>query len=174
MNKLLIIEDDEVLGQTLCRRLNINDFDAKVIECAETVINNIADFKFDFYLIDLRLGQQSGLNLIKPLRSRYPQAKIIVMTGFASIATAVSAIKLGANDYLPKPLDFKLLLATLNGEKPVEAEVVGEVMSPERIEWEHIQKVLAENDGNISATARELGMYRRTLQRKLAKRPVNQ
>lgn len=174
MNKLLIIEDDQVLAQTLQRRLSKNDYDAQVVECADTVLKHINDYQFDIYLIDLRLGQQSGLNLIKPLRAKFPKALIVVMTGFASIATAVSAIKLGANDYLPKPLDFKLLLATLRGEKPTQVEVQEEVMSPERIEWEHIQKVLSANDGNISATARELGMYRRTLQRKLAKRPVNQ
>lgn len=174
MKKLLIVEDDQVLAQTLQRRLNQNGFACEVIECADTVLNKINDYQFEIYLIDLRLGQQSGLNLIRPLRAKYPRALIIVMTGFASIATAVSAIKLGANDYLPKPLDFKLLLATLTGEKPAQIEVNEDVMSPERIEWEHIQKVLAANEGNISATARELGMYRRTLQRKLAKRPVNQ
>jgi two-component system response regulator RegA len=174
MKKLLIIEDDVVLAQTLQRRLNKNDHDCEIESNAETVLDDIEKFAFDSYLIDLRLGQQSGLKLIEPLRSCYPQAQIVVMTGFASIATAVSAIKLGANDYLPKPLDFKLLLATLNGTKPENLNVATEVMSPERIEWEHIQKVLAANDGNVSATARELGMYRRTLQRKLAKHPVNQ
>lgn len=173
MKTILLVEDDEVLAQTLQRRLNKNDYSAEVVNSAHPVMDDLEKYEFDMYLIDLRLGKQSGLNLIQPLRDRYPNAKIIVMTGFASIATAVNAIKLGADDYLPKPLDFKLLLDTLEGRKEIQTDVKEEVMSPERVEWEHIQKVLAENNGNVSATARELGMYRRTLQRKLAKKPVN-
>jgi two-component system response regulator RegA len=174
MKKILIIEDDEILAQTLQRRLIKCDYQAQISDNGSDVLADIQQFQADIYLIDLRLGQESGLNLIKPLRETYQQSLIIVMTGFASIATAVNAIKLGANDYLPKPLDFKLLLNTIEGRKPMDLAVSEEVMSPERIEWEHIQKVLAENDGNVSATARELGMYRRTLQRKLAKHPVQQ
>ncbi len=172
MKKLVIIEDDEVLAQTLERRLQRKDYDASSTADVTAVLANLSQFKADIYLIDLRVGKESGLNLIEPLRQYYPQSLIIVMTGFASIATAVNAIKLGANDYLPKPLDFKMLLEAIEGRKAVELEAPEEVMSPERIEWEHIQKVLANNDGNVSATARELGMYRRTLQRKLAKHPV--
>ena len=137
------------------------------------ILSDLSAHQADVYLIDLRLGEQSGLALIEPLRSQFSQAMIVVMTGFASIATAVNAIKLGADDYLPKPLDFKLLVETIEGRKQTDLKITEEVMSPERIEWEHIQKVLAANDGNVSATARELGMYRRTLQRKLAKHPVN-
>lgn len=174
MKTILLIEDDEVLAQTLTRRLTKNGYPTKALGDAHPVLAAIEEYPADVYLLDLRLGKQSGLNLVEPLRQHYPQATIIVMTGFASIATAVNAIKLGADDYLPKPLDFKLLLDTIEGRKTVETEVKEEVMSPERVEWEHIQKVLAENNGNVSATARELGMYRRTLQRKLAKKPVNQ
>ena len=167
MKKLLIIEDDVVLAQTLQRRLNKNGYDANMVDNAPTVLDDITAHGADIFLIDLRLARQSGLNLIAPLRQSYPDSLIIVMTGFASIATAVNAIKLGADDYLPKPLDFKLLIETIEGRKDVDLSVAEEIMSPERIEWEHIQKVLAANDGNVSATARELGMYRRTLQRKL-------
>lgn len=173
MKSILIIEDDNVLAQTLQRRLNKNGYDANTVDNAPVVLSDVAGHAADIYLIDLRLERQSGLNLIAPLRKTYPESMIIVMTGFASIATAVNAIKLGANDYLPKPLDFKLLLDTLEGRKEMDLAVTEEIMSPERIEWEHIQKVLAANDGNVSATARELGMYRRTLQRKLAKHPVS-
>jgi two-component system response regulator RegA len=174
MKSLLIIEDDAVLAQTLQRRLNKTGYDANSVDNAPVVLGDIKAHGADIYLIDLRLARQSGLNLIAPLRQAYPDSMIIVMTGFASIATAVNAIKLGADDYLPKPLDFKLLIDTIEGRKAVDLSVAEEIMSPERIEWEHIQKVLAANDGNVSATARELGMYRRTLQRKLAKHPVNQ
>ena len=173
MKTLLIIEDDEVLAQTLQRRLQKSHYLCKVEADTNIILSQMTTFKADIYLVDLRLGDQSGLSLIEPLRAHSPKAMIIVMTGFASIATAVNAIKLGADDYLPKPLDFKLLLDTIEGRKGSTHNVEEEVMSPERVEWEHIQKVLAANDGNVSATARELGMYRRTLQRKLAKHPVN-
>lgn len=172
MKDILIIEDDEILAQSLQRRLKRNNYNPSIASEVTRVLDNIGQHRADIYLIDLRIGQKSGLNLIEPLRKRYPDAQIIVMTGFASIATAVNAIKLGADDYLPKPLDIKLLLDTMEGRKTVEMDAPEEIMSPERIEWEHIQKVLADNDGNVSATARELGMYRRTLQRKLAKHPV--
>lgn len=174
MKSLLIIEDDAVLAQTLQRRLSKSGYDATMVDNAPIVLDDVTAHGADIYLIDLRLARQSGLNLIAPLRQAYPDSLIIVMTGFASIATAVNAIKLGADDYLPKPLDYKLLIDTIEGRKTMDLEVTEEIMSPERIEWEHIQKVLVANDGNVSATARELGMYRRTLQRKLAKHPVNQ
>ena len=174
MKSLLIIVDDAVLAQTLQRRLSKSGYDATTVDNAPVVLDDIKTHGADIYLIDLRLARQSGLNLIAPLRQAYPDSLIIVMTGFASIATAVNAIKLGADDYLPKPLDFKLLIDTIEGRKTMDLVVTDEIMSPERIEWEHIQKVLAANEGNVSATARELGMYRRTLQRKLAKHPVKQ
>ncbi|MFT4929768.1 MAG: two-component system response regulator RegA [Phenylobacterium sp.] len=174
MKNIIIIEDDAVLAATLQRRLQRNDYNTSTADDVAKILANISDFNADIYLVDLRIGQKSGLSLIEPLRQTYPEALIIVMTGFASIATAVNAIKLGANDYLPKPLDFKLLLDTIEGRKVDALNAPEETMSPERIEWEHIQKVLADNDGNVSATARALGMYRRTLQRKLAKHPVSQ
>jgi len=99
--------------------------------------------------------------------------KILMLTGYASIATAVEAIKLGATQYLPKPADAEQILTALNKvEADTEVEVTEQPMSVNRLEWEHIQKVLKEHEGNISATARALGMHRRTLQRKLLKRPV--
>ncbi len=171
-SKILLIEDDVVLSQTLARRLSQKGYVCDMVACSGE-LNAKADIaSFDVFLIDLRLGNDSGLQLITPIRKSCPQAKIIVMTGFASIATAVNAIKLGADDYLPKPLDFSLLLKTIEGKGEREQALSQEVMSPERIEWEHIQKVLSDNKGNVSATARELGMYRRTLQRKLAKKPT--
>ena len=102
----------------------------------------------------------------------------MLLTGFASIASAVEAIRLGADDYLPKPVDFNSLLKTILGDTEVnlslEESKLNKIMSPERLEWEHIQHVLHSNDGNISETARQLNMHRRTLQRKLQKKPVQQ
>ncbi|MET0292552.1 MAG: helix-turn-helix domain-containing protein, partial [Steroidobacteraceae bacterium] len=125
----------------------------------------------DFALVDLRLASGSGLELIGPLRERNAAMRILLVTGYASVATAVEAIKRGADNYLLKPVTAEAILRALQreggGEVPLEA-----TMTPlSRLEWEHIQQALADTDGNISAAARLLGMHRRSLQRKLAKRP---
>jgi len=129
----------------------------------------------EFVLLDMKLGDDNGLALIKPLRSLLGQAHIVLLTGFASIATAVEAMRLGANDYLTKPVDMATLLKALKNDTAIALnDLAAPVMSPERLEWEHIQQVLHSNDGNVSATARQLNMHRRTLQRKLQKKPVQQ
>lgn len=170
---LYLIEDDIVLSQTLARRLSKHGYEVNCHHDMATLLEMVSTYRADYFLVDLRLEEHSGLQLISEIRENNPDAKIIIMTGFASIATAVEAIKSGADDYLPKPLDFSVLMKVLNGES---VEVIDDedenVMSADRIEWEHIQKILQQNEGNVSATARALGMHRRTLQRKLAKRPV--
>jgi two-component system response regulator RegA len=130
--------------------------------------------QWDAAVLDLRLAQESGLDLIVPLRQRQPGLRILLLTGYASIVTAVEAIKLGAVDYLPKPASVEAILAVLECDLPnnTTTETANAPMSVNRLEWEHIQRVLAEHDGNISATARALKMHRRTLQRKLMKHPV--
>jgi two-component system response regulator RegA len=130
---------------------------------------------FDAVILDLRLATESGLHLIAPMKSAWPLARILLLTGYASIATAVEAIKLGATHYLAKPAGVEEILAALGrAEGDADAELPEAPLSVDRLEWEHIQKVLAEHDGNLSATARALKMHRRTLQRKLAKRPVRE
>jgi len=109
------------------------------------------------------------LNILPDLRAVLPDARIVVLTGYASIATAVLAVKQGADDYLPKPVDLNHVLAAFSN-RPTSDLSSAETMSPKRVEWEHIQRVLAEEDGNVSRAARRLGMHRRTLQRKLGKR----
>ena len=122
----------------------------------------------------MKLAQETTLSIIKPIRQSRPDSRIILLTGFASIATAVDAIKLGADDYLTKPLDTQTLLAVLNESKASDVETIteidGQTLSAEQAQWQHIQQVLKANDGNISATARQLSMHRRTLQRKLQKK----
>ena len=116
---------------------------------------------------------ESGLDLIPLLIEINPDMNIVVLTGYSSIATAVTAIKRGASEYLSKPVTAGDVIKALSGEWQREDALEDfSPMSVERVEWEYIQKVLKENDGNISATARNLGMYRRTLQRKLAKKPI--
>ncbi|MEI8670112.1 response regulator [Pseudoalteromonas sp. B131b] len=172
--KLLIIEDDINLASTLARRLTKQSFTCEVAHNQSDALLAARKLLPDFVLLDMKLGDDNGLTLIKPLRSLLPQTHIVLLTGFASIATAVEAMRLGANDYLTKPVDMATLLKALNTE-PVASNVIDDaVMSPERLEWEHIQQVLHSNNGNVSVTARQLNMHRRTLQRKLQKKPVQQ
>lgn len=167
MMKVVLVDDDQVLLRTLSRRISQHGWQVQGFSTVESV-QELTDAAADSYLLDLRFGGISGLSFIEPLRLALPECRIIMLTGYGSIATAVQAVKLGADDYLTKPVDFSSLLSALGGnDTPVMEEP--EVLSPERLEWEHIQRVLAEQQGNISQTARLLGMHRRTLQRKLTK-----
>lgn len=175
MKKLLIVEDDIIFANTLKRRLTKHKFDCVHVETNSDALLACHRHKPDYVLLDMKLSQETTLNIITPIRQLRPKSHIVLLTGFASIATAVDAIKLGANDYLTKPLDTQTLLAALNESKVCEistnTELDGETLSAEQVQWEHIQQVLKANSGNISATARQLSMHRRTLQRKLQKRP---
>ena len=171
--KLLIIEDDINLASTLARRLTKQGFTCDVAHNQSDALLRARQLVPDSILLDMKLGDDNGLLLIKPLRNLLENTHIVLLTGFASIATAVEAMRLGANDYLTKPIDMATLLKALNNEKSeLQTSIDDAVMSPERLEWEHIQQVLHSNNGNISVTARQLNMHRRTLQRKLQKKPV--
>jgi two-component system response regulator RegA len=141
----------------------------------EGAVKQARESKPAMAVVDLKLEAESGLDLIPKLLELDTRMNIVVLTGYSSIATAVTAIKRGASDYLSKPVTAGDVIRALKGEQSEDAAPEDfSPMSVERVEWEHIQKVLKENDGNISATARSLGMYRRTLQRKLAKKPVSE
>ena len=171
--KLLIIEDDINLASTLARRLTKQGFTCDVAHNQSDALLRARQLVPDSILLDMKLGDDNGLMLIKPLRNLLENTHIVLLTGFASIATAVEAMRLGANDYLTKPIDMATLLKALNNEtSELQTSIDHAVMSPERLEWEHIQQVLHSNNGNISVTARQLNMHRRTLQRKLQKKPV--
>ncbi len=172
-NKLLIVDDDATFTRILSRAMQRRGLETRVADSAESATALLRDYSPDLITLDLKMTGASGLTLIPAIRAANPAARILVLTGYASIATAVEAIKLGATNYLPKPADADQILAALNAEAANAEVAVEELpMSVHRLEWEHIQKVLAEHDGNISATARALDMHRRTLQRKLAKRPA--
>ncbi|MBL4764079.1 MAG: response regulator [Colwellia sp.] len=175
MKKLLIVEDDVIFANTLKRRVTKHGFDCVHVETNSAALLACHRHKPDYVLLDMKLLQETTLNIITPIRQLRPKSRIILLTGFASIATAVEAIKLGADDYLTKPLDTQTLLAALNESKAslisTTTELDGATLSAEQVQWQHIQQVLKANDGNISATARQLSMHRRTLQRKLQKRP---
>ncbi|MCC5826177.1 response regulator [Alkalimonas sp.] len=169
--KLVLVDDDEVLLRTLARRFEQTGF--QVVTFAKPCLaEQLIAEQADAYLLDLRFASQSGLQFIEPLRNALPACRIVLLTGYGSIANAVQAVKLGADDYLTKPLDFQQLQQVLCGKScEAPAGKPGDsLLSTEQLEWEHIQRVLAEHHGNISQTARSLGMHRRTLQRKLQKR----
>ncbi len=177
--KLLLVEDDDVFARVISRALTLREFEVSHGSSSEQAIELLQANSFDYAILDLNLAGETSLSLIPALKHHNPAVRILMLTGYASITTAVEAIKLGADNYLAKPADTDEILQALltAGEDefdsaPIGAQAVLEPMSVKRLEWEHIQKVLSENDGNISATARQLKMHRRTLQRKLQKRPV--
>jgi two-component system response regulator RegA len=166
----LLIDDDVLYASTLQRSLERRGVHLDVAHEGASALALARARKPHFILLDLKLGSESGLALIAPLRELGADVRIILMTGYASVATAVEAIKRGADDYLAKPVSAEALMRVLCGEaEPVQAQTT---MTPlARLEWEHIQQALQESGGNIAAAARLLGMHRRSLQRKLAKRP---
>lgn len=174
LKRILIIDDDEHFTQVLGRSLERQQYSTAIANNCANALDQCATFKPDWIILDLRLEHESGLSLIPNLVKHSPNSRIVVLTGYASIPTAVEAIKLGAHNYLHKPVSLQDLIAafaddadTKNNDESNGSE--SDVMSMQRLEWEHIQRVLAENEGNVSATARALNMHRRTLQRKLQK-----
>lgn len=170
---LLLVEDDDVLRQVLTRALHGRGYNVMAANDLEQA-KRLAELQPpDFGVVDLRLGNESGLELIEHLTRSYPDIRAVILTGYASIATAVEAIKLGAKHYLTKPVDADEIIAALyRDEGNAGISPPDRPCSVRRLEWEHIQQVLQQCEGNVSETARRLGMHRRTLQRKLRKRPV--
>ena len=134
----------------------------------------LAETTVGWAVVDLRLPDGSGLDVVRDLHAAAPEAKIVVLTGYGSIPTALEAVRLGATHYLTKPVGVDEVLAGFAGgvASPAPGENPDAVPSLERVEWEHINRVLADSGGNISEAARRLGLHRRSLQRKLAKRPA--
>lgn len=169
---LLLIDDDVTFCQVLSQALVKRGFAVTVAHNVNTAIGIAEAFPPEYAVVDLKMPGPSGLELIKALKNLDLETRIVVLTGYASIATAVEAIKLGATHYLAKPADADEIVVALDKEQGDSSLPINDSpLSVSRLEWEHIQKVLAENDGNISATARALKMHRRTLQRKLMKKP---
>lgn len=170
---LLLVDDDATFCSVLARALDKRGFAVTVAHSVEDAMPLAQDSPPEYAVVDLKMGGASGLVLIKALHELDPATRIVVLTGYASIATAVEAIKLGATQYLAKPANADEIVAAFGHLPSDELPLNVQPPSVERLEWEHIQRVLQENQGNISATARALNMHRRTLQRKLGKRPVN-
>ncbi|HTP95560.1 MAG TPA: response regulator transcription factor [Burkholderiales bacterium] len=171
--ELLLVDDDATFREVFGRALRKRGFGVATAHDVPSAEASARRAPPDYAVLDLRMPGESGLALIGRLRQLNPDMRIVVLTGYASIATAVEAVKLGATHYLAKPTDVDEVVEALGATRGnAAAPLASTPLSVERLEWEHIQRVLAEHGGNVSATARALNMHRRTLQRKLAKRPV--
>jgi two-component system response regulator RegA len=171
-DRLLLVDDDAVFVDVLARALRKRGFEVETAREFQIALTVIEQRQHDFAVVDLKMPGGSGLTLVERLKQRNPGMRIVMLTGFASVATAVEAIKLGAIHYLPKPADADEIVAAFGRDRGDSSALVSsQPLSVGRLEWEHIQKVLSENASNVSATARALNMHRRTLQRKLGKKP---
>lgn len=171
--QLLIVEDDEAFARTLKRSFERRDYTVQVAHSPEEMDELLKTGHPGYAVVDLKLGSASGLACVQTLRALDPAMRIVVLTGFASIATAVEAIKLGASYYLAKPSNTDDIEAAFDrAEGNPETPLDGRQSSIKTVEWEHIHQTLVETGFNISETARRLGMHRRTLARKLEKRQV--
>ena len=171
---LLLVDDDAPLCQRLARAMEKRGF---VVSTADTVASGVAEASQRppaFAVVDLRLGDGSGLDVVAALRKARPEARIVMLTGYGNIATAVAAVKAGAIDYLPKPADADAVERALLVQGRSLPPPPEDPMSAERVRWEHIQRVFEQCDRNVSETARRLKMHRRTLQRILSKHAPRQ
>jgi len=167
---LLLVDDDQDFLNALEPAMRKRGFLVSLANSAESAFELAKNDPPEFAVVDLKMSGNSGLVLVRQLASLNAGTRIVVLTGFASVTTAVEAIKLGATHYLAKPVDADEIVAAFEKQTgDDEVELASNPLPIERLEWEHIQRVLAEHDGNISATARSLNMHRRTLQRKLNK-----
>jgi two-component system, response regulator RegA len=169
---LLLVDDDLIFCEVLSRALTKRGYSVTVAHSVEEALPLATDSPPEYAVVDLKMGGASGLVLIRALHELDAATRIVVLTGYASIATAVEAIKLGATQYLSKPANADEIVAAFGHNANTDLPLSAQPSSVSRLEWEHIQRVLQENQGNISATARALNMHRRTLQRKLGKIPT--
>lgn len=170
---LLLVDDDETFCRVLCQALEKRGYEVVTAGNVDDALRLAEQNPPEFAVVDLNMPGHSGLVLVEQLKALDAHTRIVVLTGYASVTTAVEAIKLGATHYLSKPADADDVVAAFDKEAgDSETAITTKPMSVNRVEWEHIQRVLADCDGNISAAARQLNMHRRTLQRKLQKRPM--
>lgn len=167
---LLLVDDDKPFLTRLARAMEGRGYAVRIADSVAAGIAAVEEAAPAFAVIDLRLGDGNGLDVIARLKERRPDARGVVLTGYGNIATAVSAVKLGAFDFLAKPADADEIHSTLAAQRDARPQPPENPMSADRVRWEHIQRVYELCSRNVSETARRLGMHRRTLQRILAKR----
>ena len=168
---VLVVDDDDVFRTRLGKAFQDRGFDVRTAPSAEAAIRLAHQDSPEFAVVDLRMPGASGLDVVRELHAIDPASVIVMLTGYGSIATAVEAVRAGAVHYLSKPVDIDQILSAFEGKAAPSADSLA-VPSLARVEWEHIQRVLSDCDGNISQAARLLGLHRRSLQRKLSKDPV--
>jgi two-component system response regulator RegA len=170
---LLLVDDDAIFLQVLANAMKKRGYEVHTAPSAEVAIEMVKLDPPELAVIDLKMQGNSGLVLVRQIAALQAGVRMVVLTGYASIATAVEAIKLGATHYLVKPVEVDEIIAAFYQESGnSDIAVTPNPLSVDRLEWEHIQRILKENAGNVSATARSLNMHRRTLQRKLSKNPL--
>lgn len=167
---MLIVEDDKAFLERLARAMETRGFEVTTCDNVSEGLTHIGKAPPAFAVVDLRLGDGSGLDVVSALKSQRPDARTIVLTGYGNIATAVTAVKMGAVDYLSKPADADDVIAALMASGIEKSQLPSNPMSADRVRWEHIQRIYEMCNRNVSETARRLNMHRRTLQRILAKR----
>jgi two-component system response regulator RegA len=168
---VLIVEDDERFRERLARALSARGCDVRAVSSVDEAVAAASQESPELAVVDLKLPTGSGLDVVRAIHGIDPTTKIVVLTGYGSIATALESVRLGATHYLTKPVDADQVLAAFEGRGGALEQPPVEVPSLGRVEWEHIQRVLADCDGNVSQAARLLGIHRRSLQRKLSKFP---
>ena len=169
--KLLVIDDDDLYRESLVRafsRRNIETIGASTMDAAVKALPRLLP---DSAIVDLRLGQESGLDVVRCLLEIQPNLKIVVLTAYGTITTALEAIKLGAVNYLTKPVDIERIIAAFNGATPP-SKMLAAIPSAEQVEWDYINRTVHDHDGNVTRAAQALGLHRRSLQRKLKKPPA--
>ena len=169
IKKLVIVDDDTPFRERLARSMEKKGFSVETFSNFKDCLNRCYNEIFDFAIIDMRLEDGSGLELIKKLKEISPTTKSLLLTGYGNIATAVAAIKTGAIDYLPKPAEIDQIYDALTNSEEILPPPPENPMTADRIRWEHIQRVFIQCNRNVSETARRLRMHRRTLQRILNK-----
>ncbi|MFT6906688.1 MAG: two-component system response regulator RegA [Oleiphilaceae bacterium] len=176
---ILILDDDITFSETLGRSFEKRGLTSFVAQTSMSAAAILDDYTPDYAVIDLKIDQESGLHFLSVLANKSPTTRSVILTGYSSISTTVAAMKLGCVNYLCKPLNADQILHALAHTQtdpdtsPEDTPLENTPPSVNRLQWEHIQRVLNQQNGNISATAKALGMHRRTLQRKLQKKPLS-
>jgi two-component system response regulator RegA len=170
LQSLLVVDDDKPFVTRLARAMEVRGFTVRVAESVAEAVSEVNREPPKYAVVDLRLNDGSGLDIIDALHHARPDARAVVLTGYGNIATAVTAVKLGAIDYLAKPAEADAVHRALVADTEARAALPENPMSADRVRWEHIQRVFELCNRNVSETARRLNMHRRTLQRILAKR----
>lgn len=172
-SSILVVEDDDMFRAVLVSALEARGYDVSGVPDGAGALAVARRDSPEMAVVDLRLGEQSGLDVVRELKAIDPATIVVVLTGYGSIATALEAVRLGAAHYLTKPTDAGRILAAFSrGLSARPRDLPTGTPSLAQVEWEHLNRVLTDCSGNVSEAARELGMHRRSLQRKLARKPA--